>query len=428
MPISRKTIALIALVCIICVAGFISYYVFYSPSQLAPVTGEEEIKIGISLGFTGKYALPCTRMYRGISMAVNDINQGGGVYIAQYGRKLPIRLIVNDDKGEPETAVSLITKYITLDKVHVAVVAYGPELVAAAVPIAEQYQIPLLNLGTGTKEVFGAPGPTYAFSMWGTTTIQTKNIVDLTASLNPRPRRLAILTVDQTFMKEIRELALQLLTKNYPGQFEIVFDETYTMGLTDFTSILARIKQTNPDAIWFLCRESEGFAITRGMITMNWYPPFFYIARGANTNEYYNEFHDYTENVVTQANWVIDLPESYAPGISDFVQRYQQLYGEIPEIYPALGYGCVQAIAHAIEEAGSLNSNAIRDALAHLDVRTVAGHFKIGIDAIQNMVNCNIDGPYVLGQWRNGRLKCVWPPEAKTVDIVYPFPGWGVKG
>jgi branched-chain amino acid transport system substrate-binding protein len=75
----------------------------------------------------------------------------------------------------------------------------------------------------------------------------------------------------------------------------------------------------------------------------------------------------------------------------------------------------VQLFAAAIEKAGTLDRDAVRDAMAAIDTSTVIGPVTFNEDGTGNVLN-----PLI--QWQSGKLELVWPPEHATADFLYPAP------
>jgi branched-chain amino acid transport system substrate-binding protein len=73
----------------------------------------------------------------------------------------------------------------------------------------------------------------------------------------------------------------------------------------------------------------------------------------------------------------------------------------------------VQILADAIERAGTLDRDAIRDAIAATDMMTVIGPVTFNADGTGNVLN-------PMSQWQNGQLELVWPEDQATAPLAYP--------
>jgi branched-chain amino acid transport system substrate-binding protein len=84
-----------------------------------------------------------------------------------------------------------------------------------------------------------------------------------------------------------------------------------------------------------------------------------------------------------------------------------------PLVGPA--YATVQILAAAIESAGTLDRDAIRDAIAASDLETVIGNVTFNEDGTGKVVTAIL-------QYQNGRPELIWPAEFATADFAYPAP------
>ena len=76
------------------------------------------------------------------------------------------------------------------------------------------------------------------------------------------------------------------------------------------------------------------------------------------------------------------------------------------------------ALQRAIEKAGSLDSNKVRDALAGLDVSVFFGRIRFDSRGI------NIYKPMVVEQIQNGTHHTVFPANVADTQPMYPTPSW----
>jgi branched-chain amino acid transport system substrate-binding protein len=78
-------------------------------------------------------------------------------------------------------------------------------------------------------------------------------------------------------------------------------------------------------------------------------------------------------------------------------------------------YALIQILANAIEEAGSLDRDAVRDAIAATELDTVIGPVTFREDGT------GVVTPAML-QYQGGKVELVWPAEFATADLVFPAP------
>jgi branched-chain amino acid transport system substrate-binding protein len=77
-----------------------------------------EIVIGATAPLTGPAAEAGIALRQGITMLVDEWNAKGGIQIKEAGKKIPVKVIIEDSQSKPEVGVSVGEKLITRDKVH----------------------------------------------------------------------------------------------------------------------------------------------------------------------------------------------------------------------------------------------------------------------------------------------------------------------
>jgi branched-chain amino acid transport system substrate-binding protein len=100
----------------------------------------KEIVLGAALPITGGQSREGGFFKRAYELAVKEINDAGGIMVKQYGKKIPIKLIIYDDKSDNTTSVQLYEKLVTEDKVNALLGGYGTPLITAHTIVAEKYR------------------------------------------------------------------------------------------------------------------------------------------------------------------------------------------------------------------------------------------------------------------------------------------------
>jgi branched-chain amino acid transport system substrate-binding protein len=103
------------------------------------------------------------------------------------------------------------------------------------------------------------------------------------------------------------------------------------------------------------------------------------------------------------------------PGVEALNAKYQAEFGRPADLLTGPAYSCVQLIANAIEKAGSLDRDKIREAMAASNMETVIGPVTFRPDGTGVVTD-----PLI--QWQDGKLELVWPAEHGTTKLAYPAP------
>jgi len=103
-------------------------------------SAKDKIRIGQAIALSGPLAggvaIAGGRIYQ---MWVEEVNKDGGIYVKEYGKKLPVELIRYDDKSDIGTMTKLLEKLILEDKVDFVFPPWGTAWLFAAAPVANKY-------------------------------------------------------------------------------------------------------------------------------------------------------------------------------------------------------------------------------------------------------------------------------------------------
>ena len=78
--------------------------------------------------------------------AIAAINAKGGIYIKEYGKKVPVKVKVLDTESDPTKAGEMASKLILHNKVDLMVVMHTPDTVNPVSAICERYEMPCISL------------------------------------------------------------------------------------------------------------------------------------------------------------------------------------------------------------------------------------------------------------------------------------------
>ena len=156
------------------------------------------------------------------------------------------------------------------------------------------------------------------------------------------------------------------------GGVEILAQETFQTGDTDFSTQLTNIMNMAPDAVFVASLSVEMIQIITQAREAGISAAVPLIVPDLTSAEI-QEAGDAAEGVITISGWSVG---SDAPGSQAFVQKYQAAYGHEPGPWAAQAYATLHILANAIANAQSTDSAAIRDALAQtMDLPTILGNF-----------------------------------------------------
>jgi branched-chain amino acid transport system substrate-binding protein len=380
----------------------------------APAT----IKIGVVDALTGNMAAGGKWVKQGYEIAVKHINSAGGVNIKEYGKRIPLELIFLDDESNPAKTVSRMEKLYSIDKVDFFLGGFAAHLIIPQLATAEKYRVPVVATTIGSTAEF-EKGYKYTFTPFMAEQDQVITFLDVLDSIprNQRPTKIAFFEIQEEWGvatgKYLREFA------GKRGGYTIVTHEKYAMSANDFSSLIVAAKAAGAEALYTNPSPPQGIAIVKQMKEIDWAPKFAYIMRAADVAMWTKNLGKDGDYISHSGGWDYHLK---LPGVQKFSDDYKAAYEGYPEPPAGSAYVCVQVLADALERAGTLNRDKVRDALAATNVMTIMGPMKF-------KPNGRGEGKYLqtMTQWQNGRDELIWPKDQATAPLAYPMPPWNKR-
>ena len=133
----RKLLMVMVSFSLVLVLAAMPFMAACAPEEALPE--KDTIVVGMSRSLSGPLAVIGDSAFRPIYETwVSEVNAQGGVYVAEYGKKLPIELKIYDDRSDVGVMTRLTEKLILEDKVDFLWPACGTAFIFAQAPIANQ--------------------------------------------------------------------------------------------------------------------------------------------------------------------------------------------------------------------------------------------------------------------------------------------------
>lgn len=311
------------------------------------------IKIGVSAPITGNIAAIGESTQNAARLAEEEINAQGGLDVG--GKKMKVQFIIEDDENKPESTASVFQKLITQDQVVAIIGSQSSSASNAGAPIANDAKVPMISPWATNPNV--TKDKPFVFRAAFIDPFQGYVMAKF-AYENLGARKAAVLyDVAQDYNKGLAEVFRDEFTKT-GGQ--ITAFETYTTGDKDFSAQLTKIKATDPDVLFLpnyysevplQVQQARRLGIDAVIIGGDaWDSPDLLELGGADLEGSYFSNH-YSSS-------------SDAPKVREFVEKYEAKYGTAPDAAAALTYDAAYILFQAIQQAGSLDREKIRDAIA----------------------------------------------------------------
>ena len=393
---------------------------FFSHATANAAPAKDKIRIGQAVSLSGPFAIihgsgPAQTQ----KLWVDEVNAKGGIYVKEYKKRLPIELIVYDDKSDHGTMVRLMEKLILEDKVDFLLPPCGTSFLFAAAPVANKYGYILIgNEGGATSlEKLTAQLP-YFFPV-----LNYSNHYQIPL-LAEQFAEWGVKTVAITFNEDLHgvEYANEAAPDFQQKGISVVMLKSHPLGIKDMSPILKEAKAANVDAFCSFSYPDETFLVTKQALELGFNPKVF----EANVGVYMPVFRDMfgadvVEGVVGGGAW----SPKQSRGAKEFYDKLMARHGKSAlDMWGNLYYyGAWQFFEQAVEKAGTLDRKKIRNIIATEKFNTVLG--PTWFDKKQRLAKeCH---PGEWGQWQKGEWEVILPKNKATAKAIFPKPPWPKK-
>ncbi len=343
-----------------------SLIAFAAGVLLAGTALAADIRIGVAEALSGGAAQYGVPIRNGLQLAAEAINARGGVNGSR------IELVVEDEQGKKEEAITVFKKLIFQDKV---LMVFGPTLsnsMFAAGPVANAAK----TVAFGTSNT--ANGITDIGPWIFRNSVMESDVLPVTVASAARHYGLKKVAViygnDDAFTKSGYDVFKRVLDEQ---KIPVTTTETYVKGDVDFKAQLTKIKGGGPDAIVCSCLAEEAANIMLQARSLGIRAPFIG-GNGFNSPKLFEISKLAGEGTFVGSPWANTNPAAVN---QQFVAAYKQKYNADPNQFAAQAYDALNVVAAAlkgIKLSGNLEADrqALRDALPAVGFSGATGAFK----------------------------------------------------
>jgi len=247
------------------------------------------------------------------------------------------------------------------------------------------------------------------------------HVEDAWLAQNPKPDKLAVLSANDAFSLEVGKAAA-----DYASQkgLQVVYNQSYPADTKDLSSALNQVKAAGADVLIGSGHLDDSLVMLKQVKSLGINFKGIGLSVGPSTPEFTKALGKDGDFIFSGVQWVPEQKDKDAiMGTSqDYTQAFQKKYGQLPEYHNAEATAGGVTLQMAIEKAGTLDKDKIRDTLAAMDVDTFFGHIKFDSRGL------NSDKPMIEIQLQNsGKLIPVWSEAAATGKILWPMPAWNAR-
>ena len=368
---------------------------------------------------------------RGMSLAAEEINAAGGINVNGVMRPLKLEIIDTRDEepGVPTSAVLRAIEKLILQKDSDVIVG-GPcmsECGMAAMDLYARYKIvDIVSIGcyTPSWDQKVAKNPEkykYSFRASGSVKWYIKEALDLLSNINSEYgfNRLFVSIDDSLMCRKAAGIVEKLAKKS---GWDIVGRDKHPIGTTDYSSALTDCKKSGAQVMFMWAYSPETSILLKQWADME-VPalPIGFIGAAEDPGFWKATNGKCAFSVVTLSE-TGNVPSEATSRSMDFYNSFKKRWG-----VPPRSTGCVSAyealyvLKDAVERAGSLEDDALIQALEKTNLPTVRGTVRFdqnhqivyGYDPKQSVLGCWV-------QWQNGKRLQIFPAIAATGEIKMP--------
>jgi len=340
--------------------------------MMAASASAQEVRIGIPAALTGAYAFVGVPITNGIVLALEEAQASGGL-----GR-VKLKWTVEDDASDKGQAITLVSRYATRDNAHLVLGPTSSIEAAAAAPVANDLQIPLLS--PALSEVVTRAGR-WSFKVTSAPTMVMGSLASYAVDKQKIKNAALIFTRDnEGYISQKNTIKAAFAASGV----KVISEESVVGSDTDFLALVTKIIALKPEAVFIasppelaaniiLQAKQNGLpAATKllGVSTMS-SPQFAKIGGSA------------VDGTVFVADYFVGNPSE---ANKKFVQAYTRKHGTAPDNWAAVGFTLGQMAVLAVKNAGpNPDRMKIRDALeATKNMPVILGNGSLNLDQNRN--------------------------------------------
>jgi branched-chain amino acid transport system substrate-binding protein len=344
-------------------------------SASVPAAADDVVRFGAPLPLTGPLAPEAIKQKQGYDLWAEEANKAGGINVG--GKRYKVEIVYADYQSNTPRSVQTTEQMITQDKVNFLFGAFGSGAAKAASTVSERYKIPTIAAAASSSQVYDQ-GYKYLFGTFTPNDTLTTPLTQIVKAKAPDVKKVAILARNDLFPLAIAQEMEKAAKAN---GLEVVYFEKYAINTLDHSAALSQMKALAPQWIFVTGYINDLLLVRKQMVDQQIKAPVVSMIAGPAYQEFIDAAGASAENITSAAWWhpaVRYEGKDIFKSTVNYVKLFREKYKSTPDYAQASASAAGALFQLAIEKAGSLDPQKVRDALASLDVVTFYGPVKFG--------------------------------------------------
>ncbi|MBN9499838.1 MAG: amino acid ABC transporter substrate-binding protein [Alphaproteobacteria bacterium] len=343
----------------------------FAPAAMA----QDVIKFGAPLPLTGPLAPEAVKQQQGYDLWAEQANKAGGISVG--GKKYKVEIVYADYQSNTPRAVQTSEQMITQNNVNFLFGAFGSGAAKAASSVSEKYKVPTIAATASSAQVYDQ-GYKYLFGTFTPNDTLTTPLTQIVKAKAPDVKKVAILARNDLFPLAI---AQEMEKSAKANGFEVVYFEKYAINTLDHSATLSQIKSLAPQWIFVTGYINDLLLVRKQMTDQQIKASVVSMIAGPAYQEFIDAAGASGDNITSAAWW---HPAAQYSGkdifgtTANYVKLFKEKYKSEPDYAQASASVSGALFQMAIERAGTLDRDKVRDELAKMDVMTFWGPVKFG--------------------------------------------------
>ena len=362
----------------------------------SPVLAQERVVIGVLTALTGPLAAPGRFQMNGFNLAVDALNEAGGIQVGS--RRLRVELRAYDTRGNPAEGASGMQRLTTVDRVPVVLGEVSSAVVAAIGPIAADNEVPfVMTVPTATS--LTQQGNQFLFRVNAHSDQLTEGLAALVRERGLQP--LAFIA----WNNDAGRGGVTGMRAAMPQGWGFAYAGYFNVGEVDFSAHVTNIRNSGARAVMLMMDEEPG-SLAISQIRAAGLPVQLIGTLAMGSDRFLTRLD--AARLAGMLQYSAFPPNAPIPRIQAFARRYREKFNEEAHGFAAQSYDGLMIAAAAITAAGALDGRRVRDALARTDYQGVIG--PIRFDATGQA-----SPPIYVTEWcADGRRRIVAPADMRA--------------